>query len=101
MLIKIESPVSLNISHLTDLKKLGTFMEDNNLKPNKSEIARQIGIDRRTVSKYMDGFERTSTAINHPNWMHIMIRFTHCFPRRHRFSIIEAYCTTFFATIMV
>ena len=58
MLIKIESPVSLNISHLTDLKKLGTFMEDNNLKPNKSEIARQLGIDRRTVSKYMDGFEK-------------------------------------------
>lgn len=59
MLINIKTPVSLNINHLTDLKNLRTFMEDNNLKVNKSEIARQLGVDRRTVSKYMDGFEKS------------------------------------------
>ena len=59
MLIKINVPVSLKIDKLTDLPKLRTFMEDNNLKLNKSEIARQLNVDRRTVSKYLDGFEKS------------------------------------------
>lgn len=59
MLIKIEVPVSLKIEQLTDLPKLRAFMEDNDLKLNKSEIARQLSIDRRTVSKYLDGFEKS------------------------------------------
>ena len=53
MLININVPVSLKIEKLTDLPKLRTFMEDNNLKLNKSEIARQLNVDRRTVSKYL------------------------------------------------
>lgn len=59
MLINIKTPVSLKINELTDLPKLRTFMEDNNLKLNKSEIARQLNIDRRTVSKYLNGFEKS------------------------------------------
>ena len=58
MLINIATPVSLRINKLTDLPKLRTFMEDNNLKLNKSEIARQLGIDRRTVNKYLEGYEK-------------------------------------------
>ena len=45
MLINIATSVILRIDKLTDLPKLRTFMEDNNLKFNKSEIARQLGID--------------------------------------------------------
>ena len=59
MLININAPVSLKITKLTDLPKLRTFMEQNNLKLNKSEIARQLNVDRRTVSKYLDGFEKS------------------------------------------
>ena len=61
MLINIQSPVSLSVNHLTDLKKVKAFMDDNNMKVNKSEIVRRLGIDRRTVSKYLDGFEKSST----------------------------------------
>ena len=59
MLINIKVPVSLKIEKLTDLPKLRTFMEDNNLKLNKSEIARQLNVDRRTVNKYLNGFEKS------------------------------------------
>ena len=58
MLINIETPVSLSIEELTDLPKLKSFMEHNNIKLNKSELARQLGIDRRTVDKYLDGYEK-------------------------------------------
>lgn len=59
MLIKINTPVSLSIEKLTDLPKLRFFMEQNNLKINKSELARQLNVDRRTVGKYIDGFEKS------------------------------------------
>ena len=58
MLINFNTPVSLSIDELTDLPKLKTFMEHNNIKLNKSELARQLGIDRRTVDKYLDGYEK-------------------------------------------
>lgn len=60
MLININVPVSLNISKLTDLPKLGIFMKQNNLKLNKSKLARQLNVDRRTVSKYLNGFEKST-----------------------------------------
>lgn len=38
---------------LTQLK----IFKLTNLKPNYSELARQYGVDRRTVKKYYDGYE--------------------------------------------
>lgn len=58
MLIRINTPVSLSIEKLTDLPKLKTFMENNNIKLNKSELARELGINRRTVDKYLEGYEK-------------------------------------------
>lgn len=58
MLISVKTPVSLNVEKLTDLPKLKAFMEQNDIKLNKSEIARQLGINRRTVDKYLDGYEK-------------------------------------------
>ena len=58
MLIEVETPVSLEVNELSDLIKLRRFMEDNNLKLNKSAIARELNIDRRTVSKYLNGFKK-------------------------------------------
>ena len=60
MLININTPVSLSIEDLTDLPKLKAFMEHNNIKLNKSELARQLGINRRTVDKYLEGYEKPS-----------------------------------------
>ena len=58
MLIRVNTPVSLSIEKLTDLPKLKIFMEQNDIKLNKSKIARQLGINRRTVDKYLDGYEK-------------------------------------------
>ena len=44
MLININTPINLNIDNLIDLSKLGKFMENNNLKINKSEIAEKISM---------------------------------------------------------
>lgn len=63
----IQSPITTNleINKLEDLYKLKTLMSSTNLKINKSQIARELGVDRRTVGKYVDGFtksaHRTST----------------------------------------
>ena len=68
MLIRIKTPVNLNIKRPEDLPKLREFMEENNLKLNKSEIARQLNLDRRTVSKYLDGYVKSETR-NKPSKM--------------------------------
>ena len=59
MLININTPINLNIDNLIGLSKLGKFMENNNLKINKSEIARNLNVDRRTVDKYLKGFQKS------------------------------------------
>lgn len=59
MLYKSNVPVTIEINTVQDLSKLGAFMEHNNLKVNKSEIARNLHINRRTVTKYLNGFEKS------------------------------------------
>lgn len=65
MIIKSPITTDLSINGLEDLHKLKTLMETTNLKINKSQIARELGVDRRTVDKYVNGFSksmhRTST----------------------------------------
>ena len=61
MIIKNNIIAELKISSVKDLNKLKSFMEDSTLKINKSQIARELEIDRRTVSKYIDGFQKSKT----------------------------------------
>ena len=61
MIIKNNIITDLNILSAKDLYKLKPFMEDSTLKVNKSQIARELKIDRRTVSKYIEGFEKSKT----------------------------------------
>ncbi len=68
MLIETNIPVVLEINTLADLRQLGKFMKDNELKVNKSKLARELHVDRRTVSKYLDGFEKC-THRNKPSSM--------------------------------
>ena len=51
----------LQIKSLEDLIKLKSFLEDGTLKVNKSQIARELGKDRRTVDKYLNGYEKPAT----------------------------------------
>lgn len=49
------------VESLEDLPTLKTIMDTNNLKPNFSELARELGVDPRTVKKYYEGFTKTTT----------------------------------------
>lgn len=51
----------LQINTLEDLAKLKLFLEDGTLKVNKSQIARELGKDRRTVDKYLKGYKKPTT----------------------------------------
>lgn len=46
---------SIEINNLSDLKKLKIVVEANGLnRPNYMELARQLGVDRRTIKKYYE-----------------------------------------------
>ena len=51
----------IQIKSLEDLVKLKPFLEDGTLKVNKSQIARELGKDRRTVDRYLNGYEKPTT----------------------------------------
>lgn len=61
MLINIEVNNNVEIRSLNDLFILGRLQEVGSIKVNKSEIARELGVDRRTVSKYIDGYSKRDT----------------------------------------
>jgi len=61
MIINAEIDASLKIENLFDLHKLKQFMEVNNMKVNKSQIARELDVDVRTVGKYIEGFKKSTT----------------------------------------
>ena len=49
------------IDSLEDLYKLKPFLEECTLKINKSQIARELKVNRKTVEKYLNGFEKSNT----------------------------------------
>jgi transposase len=61
MIIKQEINSNIEINKLEDLVKLKALIEESNLKVNLSEIARELGCDRRTVKKYIRGYEKVAT----------------------------------------
>jgi transposase len=60
MIIKQEINSNIEINKLEDLVKLKALIEESNLKVNLSEIARELGCDRRTVKKYIRGYEKVA-----------------------------------------
>lgn len=58
MHIKIDVNTEIEIKELTDLLKLKIFMESLNMKIYKSQLARDLGVDRRTIDKYLNGYQR-------------------------------------------
>lgn len=63
MIINSNIITDLRIESINDLYKLKPFMEDATLKINKSQIARELDVDRRTVDKYLNGFKKSKTRI--------------------------------------
>jgi len=61
MLLNYELTTNLKINTLMDLNKLKQFEENSSLKVNRSQLAREFNVDRRTVSKYIQGYKRKST----------------------------------------
>ncbi|MGG5370400.1 hypothetical protein IGI67_002025 [Enterococcus sp. AZ196] len=47
---------TFEVKSLSDLPRLGEVMKELKLKINKSKLARDLGKDRRTVEKYLNGF---------------------------------------------
>ena len=50
-----------------DLVKLKPFLEEGTLKINKNQIARELGKDRRTIDKYLNGYEKPTTRNRESN----------------------------------
>lgn len=58
MLLNYELTTNLKINTLMDLHKLKKLEDSSNLKVNKSQLAREMNVDRRTISKYMNGYKK-------------------------------------------
>lgn len=56
MLIPVCTPVNLKVDSAADLLFYKRFMDDNHLKINISQLSRSLGLDRRTVKKYLEGY---------------------------------------------
>ena len=72
MYIKMDIQTELEIRSLVDLPKIKSLMENLNMTINKSQLAREMGVDRRTINKYLEGFTRKTQGIRAPRSMNIM-----------------------------
>ncbi|MGY1423671.1 IS21 family transposase [Bacillus cereus] len=61
MYIMLDIQTEFEVKSLTDLPKLKLLMENLNMKINKSQLARELGVDRRTIDKYLNGFTPKGT----------------------------------------
>ena len=61
MYITLDVQTNFEINSLSDLPKFKQLMENLKMKINKSQLAREMGVDRRTIDKYLNGFTRKET----------------------------------------
>ena len=61
MILKHQIITDIRIESVNDLYKLKPFLEDGTLKINKSQIAGELDVDRRTVDKYINGYAKPET----------------------------------------
>ena len=59
--ITLDVQTNFEIKSLSDLPKFKQLMENLKMKINKSQLARAMGVDRRTVDKYLNGFTPKKT----------------------------------------
>lgn len=58
MIINCSINTDISVNNLMELKKLKNFEEESKIRLNRSKLARELNVDRRTVSKYIDGYEK-------------------------------------------
>ena len=56
MYIQLNVATHLEVNRLSDLPKFKQVMESLKMKINKSQLARDLNVDRRTIDKYLNGF---------------------------------------------
>ena len=56
MYIQLNVETTFELKSLTDLATYKQIMEHLKMKINKSKLARDMGVDRRTIDKYLNGF---------------------------------------------
>lgn len=56
MHIELDIQTEYEVKSLSDLSKLKELMVNLQMKINKSKLARDLGVDRRTIDKYLGGF---------------------------------------------
>src|SRR5690625_6806940 len=61
MHIQLNVNTNVEINELTDLTKLKILMESLNMKINKSQLARDLDVDRRTIDNYLNGYTPSKT----------------------------------------
>lgn len=61
MILNNQIITDIKIDSVKDLYKLKPFLEEGTLKINKSQIARELEVDRRTVDKYLKGYSKPKT----------------------------------------
>ncbi|MBS4933453.1 MAG: hypothetical protein KH020_19535 [Clostridiales bacterium] len=60
MIYKLNIYIDLQITSLEDLGKLKPFLENRTLKVNKSQTIRELNKARRTIDKYLKGYQKTN-----------------------------------------
>ncbi|OUB21157.1 hypothetical protein BK739_32735 [Bacillus thuringiensis serovar pirenaica] len=70
MYIKLDIPTEFEVKSLTDLPNLKNLMVNLKMKANKSQLARELNVDRRTIDKYRNGF--TSKGTKNKRLIYIM-----------------------------
>lgn len=63
MHVKLDITTEIEVNSLEDLPKLKILMENLNMKINKSKLAREFNVDRRTVEKYLNGYVPRKTRV--------------------------------------
>ncbi len=61
MILNNQIITNIKLESVNDMYKLKPFWEDGTLKINKSQIARELEVDRRTVDKYINGYTKPET----------------------------------------
>lgn len=61
MYISINVDTDFELTSLIDLPKYKIIMESAGMKINKSALAREFGVDRRTIDKYLNGYQPRKT----------------------------------------
>lgn len=61
--VALNITTEIEINTLEDLPKLKVLMENLKMKINKSQLARDFGVDRRTIEKYLRGYKKSKTRV--------------------------------------